>query len=140
MESQWQVIVEGGRAGNLHPGYVLNWNGTAEYQVSPNNLLKLMYAGSAGVHLVESWNVNVFPTSFGAGNPTLQTAALAATQNYLPFPQFGTITQMANTGHSTYGTPKGWCWTRFTPCPRRSTIVTRITARALAWRPLRTAT
>jgi hypothetical protein len=88
--------------GNLHPGYVMNWNGTAEYQVSPNNLFKLMYQGSAGVHLIESWNINVFPTSFGAGNPTLQSAALAATQNYLPYPQFGTVTQMANTGHSTY--------------------------------------
>ncbi|MGA2114481.1 MAG: TonB-dependent receptor [Bryobacteraceae bacterium] len=88
--------------GNLHPGYVMNWNGTAEYQVSPNNLFKLMYQGSAGIHLIESWNINVFPTSFGAGNPTLQSAALAATQNYLPYPQFGTVTQMANTGHSTY--------------------------------------
>ena len=55
--------------GNLHPGYVVNWNATVEYQVSANNLLKLMYQGSAGVHLVESWNVNVFPTDFGAEQP-----------------------------------------------------------------------
>ena len=88
--------------GNLHPGYVMNWNGTVEYQVSKNNLLKIVYAGSAGVDLVESWNINVFPTNFGAGNPALQTAALAATQNYLPYPQFGTINRISNTGHSTY--------------------------------------
>lgn len=88
--------------GNLHPGYVMNWNTTAEYQFGANNLVKLMYQGSAGVHLVESWNINVFPTSFGAGNPTLQNAAFAAPQNYLPYTQFGNINYMSNTGHSTY--------------------------------------
>ncbi len=89
-------------AGNLHPPYVMNWNTTAEYQFSANNLLKLMYQGSAGVDLVESWNVNVFPTNFGASNPALQAAAFAAPQNYLPFPQFGAINYMSNTGHSTW--------------------------------------
>jgi len=64
--------------------------------------VKAFYQGSAGVRLVESWNVNVFPTDFGAGNPALQTAALAATQNYLPYPQFGAINYMSNTGHSSY--------------------------------------
>jgi hypothetical protein len=88
--------------GNLRPGYVANWNGTVEYQVSSNNLLKFMYQGSAGVHLVESWNVNVFPTDFGANNPALQAAAYAAPQNYLPYPQFGNINYMSNTGHSTW--------------------------------------
>ena len=87
--------------GNLHPGYVMNWNTTVEYQFGANNLLKLMYQGSAGVHLVESWNVNVFPTDFGAGTP-LQAAAFAAPQNYLPYSQFGSINYMSNTGHSSY--------------------------------------
>ncbi len=86
----------------LHPGYVLNWNVTIEYQISANNLFKVFYAGSAGVHLVESWNINAFPTNFGAGNPALQNAAFANTQAYLPYPQFGAINHMANTGHSSY--------------------------------------
>lgn len=86
----------------LRPGYVMNWNTTIEYQISANNLLKLFYAGSAGVHLVESWNINAFPTDFGAGNTTLQAAAFANPQAYLPYPQFGSINHMANTGHSTY--------------------------------------
>jgi Carboxypeptidase regulatory-like domain/TonB dependent receptor/TonB-dependent Receptor Plug Domain len=88
--------------GNLHPGYVMNWNVTAEYQFGANNLVKLMYQGSAGIDLVESWNINLFPTSFGAGNPALQNAVFAAPQNYLPYPQFGNINYMSNTGHSTY--------------------------------------
>ena len=53
------------------------------------------------MHLVESWNINAFPR-FGAGNPTLQNAAFATTQAYLPYPQFGSITNMSNTGHSSF--------------------------------------
>src|SRR5579863_7032622 len=88
--------------GHLRPGYVANWNATAEYQISPNNLVKFTYQGSAGIHLVESWNINVFPTDFGAGNTALQLAAQAASQNYLPYTQFGSIRYMSNTGHSSY--------------------------------------
>ena len=50
--------------------------------------------------MIESWNVNVFNTDFGADNPALRNAAFAATQNYLPFTQFGAINYMSNTGHS----------------------------------------
>jgi hypothetical protein len=87
---------------NLHPGYVINWNTTIEYQISANNLIKAFYSGSSGVDLLETWNVNAFAPDFGANNPTLRAAAFAAPQNYLPYPQFGAINQMANTGHSTY--------------------------------------
>ena len=86
----------------LHPGYVLNWNMTLEYQVSANNLFKLFYQGSSGVHLVETWNINAFPTDFGANNPALQAAAFANTQAYLPYPQFGSVNHLANTGHSSF--------------------------------------
>jgi hypothetical protein len=86
----------------LRPGYAANWNVTVEYQVSANNLFKLFYQGSAGVHLVESWNINAFNTDFGANNPALQAAAFTNTQAYLPYPQFGTINHMANTGHSSF--------------------------------------
>jgi hypothetical protein len=88
--------------GALHPGYVMNWNATAEYQISPNALIKLIYQGSSGVHLVETWNVNAFPPDYGAGNPALQTAVFAAPQNYLPYPQFGAVDYMSNTGHSSF--------------------------------------
>jgi hypothetical protein len=88
--------------GNLHPGYVMNWNLSLQYQMSTNNLLKFIYQGSAGVDLVESWNRNLLPPNYGLGNPTLQNAVFAATQNYLPYPQFGTINYLSNTGHSTY--------------------------------------
>jgi len=88
--------------GHLHPGYVASWNTTGEYQLGANNVIKLTYQGSAGIHLVESWNINLFPNDFGANDPALRAAAFAATQNYLPYPQFGSISYMSNTGHSSY--------------------------------------
>jgi hypothetical protein len=88
--------------GNLHPGYVMNWNASLQYQLGTNNLLKFTYQGSAGVDLVESWNTNVFPTSFGTSDPALRAAAFAKPQNYLPYTQFGAINYMSNTGHTTY--------------------------------------
>ena len=74
---------------NLHPGYVLNWNTTVEYQISANNLLKLAYPGSAGVHLVESWNINAFPTGFRRQRSGAADSGVRPPQNYLPYPQFG---------------------------------------------------
>ena len=70
----------------LRPGYVANWNVTVEYQLNQTSLIKLFYSGSAGVHLIETWNINAFPTDFGAGNPALQNAAFANPQAYLPYP------------------------------------------------------
>jgi hypothetical protein len=87
---------------HLHPGYAMNWNISLQYQLATNSLLKFTYQGSAGVDLVESWNINLFPTSFGANDPALRAAAFAAPQNYLPYTQFGAINYMSNTGHSTY--------------------------------------
>ncbi|MDQ6677175.1 MAG: TonB-dependent receptor [Acidobacteriota bacterium] len=88
--------------GNLHPAYEMNWNATIEYQARTNDLIKLYYSGSAGVHLVESWNRNAFSPTFGAGNSDLQTQVSGAVQNYLPYPQFGSINYLSNTGHSTF--------------------------------------
>src|SRR2546429_221124 len=85
---------------HLHPGYAMNWNATVEYQISANNLVKATYQGSAGVHLVETWNINAFPHTLGENDPALRAAAYAAPQNYLPYPQFGSINNMSNTGHS----------------------------------------
>jgi hypothetical protein len=82
--------------------YVLNWNTTLEYSVSTNYLISLTYTGSAGESLLEDWNINAMPVNFGSGNPALQNAAFAAPQNYRPYPQFGTIDELSNFGHSTY--------------------------------------
>jgi len=87
---------------NLRNPYVLNWNVSVQHQLTKVYVLELIYQGSAGVGLVENWNINTFPVNFGQGNPALQAAALAAPQNYRPYPQFGNINYRSNTGHSTF--------------------------------------
>lgn len=85
----------------LHPGYVMNWNATVQYQMSANNLLSIFYSGSSGVDLVNTWNINALPYNFGAGT-SLQQAAFTNPVPYLPFPHFGAINQTSNTGHSSF--------------------------------------
>lgn len=87
---------------DLHPGYVMNWNATIEYQMRTNNLLKVYYSGSSGVDLVNTWNINTIPWNFGAGDPALQQTVFTNPVPFLPYPQFGAVNQMSNTGHSSY--------------------------------------
>ncbi len=47
--------------------------------------------------------MNVLPNSiYNSTNTTLLNAVYAASQNYLDYPQFGTINYIGNYGHSTY--------------------------------------
>lgn len=87
---------------NLRNPYVLNFNLSTQYQVSPNYVLEMMYQGSAGVGLIERWQYNTFPVDFAAGNPALQNQVFAAPQNYRPFSNFGNVFLRSNFGHSTY--------------------------------------
>ena len=48
-------------------------------------------------------NINVLPQSiYQSTNQTLLNAVSANPQAYLPYPQFGSITETSNFGHSTY--------------------------------------
>jgi hypothetical protein len=87
---------------NLRNPYTMNWDLSTQYQMSRTYVLELLYQGSAGVGLIETWNINAFPVNYGANNPALRAAAYAAPQNYLPFPNFGAINFRSNFGHSTY--------------------------------------
>ncbi|MEK7404181.1 MAG: TonB-dependent receptor, partial [Acidobacteriota bacterium] len=87
---------------NLRNPYVLNWNLSTQYEINPNYLVELMYQGSAGVALVERWEVNTFPIDYAANNPVLRAAVYRTPQEYRPFPHFGSIAFRSNMGHSTY--------------------------------------
>jgi hypothetical protein len=87
---------------NLRNPYTLNWDLSIQYELSRTYVLELLYQGSAGVGLIETWNVNMFPVDYGANNPALRAAAFAAPQNSRPFPNFGDISFRSNFGHSTY--------------------------------------
>ena len=88
--------------GNLRNPYVMNWNGSLQYEITRNMLVELSYQGSASNSLVERWPYNIFSVNFGSGDPALRDAAFARTQDYLPFNHFGTVRYRSNVGHSTY--------------------------------------
>ena len=85
-----------------HNPYVMNFNGSAQWEFSRNYLLEFSYQGSSGVGLLERWQYNTFPIDFLADNPTQRNIAFAATQNYRPFTHFGDIRVRSNFGHSTF--------------------------------------
>ncbi len=88
---------------NLRLPYVMNWSGGVEMQMGPTWLTEFVYQGSSGVHLNTSGNINQLATSYYTSTDlTLLNAVYAATQNYKPYTQFGTISYVTNAGHNTY--------------------------------------
>ncbi|HLJ17275.1 MAG TPA: carboxypeptidase regulatory-like domain-containing protein [Bryobacteraceae bacterium] len=86
---------------NLRNAYAMNWNATYQYQFAPSWLLELSYQGSAGVGLLEAWNINTVPLNVSTNPATLQNI-FQNYQNYRPFPNFGEVDMWSNFGHSTY--------------------------------------
>ncbi len=93
---------------NLRNAYSMNWNTNVQRELGRNYLLEVSYQGSAGVGLIENWNINTFPIDFARNDLSLRAQVLAAPQNFRPYPQFGNILMRSNFGHSTFhsGTAK----------------------------------
>jgi hypothetical protein len=89
---------------NLRNPYVMMWSGGFQWEFKPNHLAEVAYSGDEGVALVPgSVNMNVLPLSiFQSTNTTLLNQVYASSQNYLSYPQFGSIAYYSNFGHSTY--------------------------------------
>jgi hypothetical protein len=88
---------------NLRNPYSMTWSGGFQYEFKPNYLAELTYQGSAAVHLTGTTNINVLPWSiYQSTNTTLLNAVSANSQSYLAYPQFGSVTETSNFGHSTY--------------------------------------
>src|SRR6185436_10794636 len=83
--------------------YVMSWAAGVQYELKKNYLLELQYMGQGAVGLVNTKNINQIPLSIykTADAATLNTI-FSSQQNYLPFPQFGTIRLVSNFGHNTY--------------------------------------
>jgi hypothetical protein len=86
---------------NMRMPYIMTWAGSVQYQLSQTWLLETSYQGTAGVGLLNYWNINAIPLNVSTDR-TLLDKIFAATQNYLPYPQFGQIRNYSNYGHSTY--------------------------------------
>ncbi|MBI3471854.1 MAG: TonB-dependent receptor [Candidatus Solibacter usitatus] len=81
--------------------YIMNWSGGLQYQLSGQLLTELIYQGSAGVGLLNNWDINAIPLDISRDPAQLQQI-FQASQNYKPFTQFGAIQHFSNYGHNTY--------------------------------------
>lgn len=85
---------------NLRNPYAMNWNASVQHEFTRDYLVEVSYQGSAGVGLVERWELNAMEVN--AANTQLLRTNLAAAQNYRPYPHLGNITMRSNFGHSTF--------------------------------------
>ncbi len=81
--------------------YTMNWNATYQYQFANNWLMELSYQGSAGVGLLNSWNINAIPLDISRDRATLDTI-FANQQNFRPYTNFGNVNLWSNFGHSSF--------------------------------------
>ena len=86
---------------NMRLPYIATWSGGIQYQVSNTVLVEARYQGSAGVGLLNNWNINVVPLNVSSDPARLQQI-FQNYQNFKPYPQFGNINHYSNYGHSTY--------------------------------------
>jgi len=88
---------------HLRNPYTMTWSAGFQWEFHPNTLAEAVYQGSAGVGVIGTANINVLPQSiYSSTNTTLLNTVYSATQNYLAYPQFGSITETSNFGHTTY--------------------------------------
>ena len=87
----------------LHNAYVMNWSSGFQFQPGNTWLINVQYQGSAGVGLQRSWNINGIPLSIAlGGDRALQDTVFLAQQNYMIYPQFGTVNYLSNFNHNTW--------------------------------------
>jgi hypothetical protein len=82
--------------------YVMSWSGGFEWQFASTWLVEAMYQGSAGVRLLNGWNINVQPPGWFPSDPAQIERIRQSFQNYKPYPQFGDVNLYSNFGHNTY--------------------------------------
>jgi Carboxypeptidase regulatory-like domain len=86
---------------NMRSPYIMNWSGGFQYQLTNSVLAEIQYQGSAGVKLLNNWDVNAIPLNI-SNDPAVLQQIFQASQNFKPYPQFGSIQHYSNYGHNTY--------------------------------------
>ncbi len=79
----------------------MNWNAGVQRQFGRNYLLEVNYQGSAGVGLLNRWDINAIPLNISSDPVQLETIRRAP-QNFRPYPQFGSVLHYSNYGHSSF--------------------------------------
>lgn len=86
---------------NMRMPYVMMWSGGFQFQLSKTWLTEVNYQGSQGIGLLNNWDINAIPLNISS-DPTVLNQIFAATQNYKPYPQFGSIQHYSNYGHNSH--------------------------------------
>ncbi len=86
---------------NMRMPYILNWNAGFQWQMASTWLAEFNYQGSSGVGLLNRWDINAIPLNISS-DPTELEKIRRASQNYKPYPHFGSILHYSNYGHSSY--------------------------------------
>jgi len=86
---------------NMRMPYIMNWSAGLQYEFARNWVLETIYQGTAGVGLLNNWDVNVIPLDISR-DPGVLNQIYQAQQNYKPYPQFGSVNLYSNFGHNTY--------------------------------------
>ncbi len=81
--------------------YVMNWSGGFQWEFKPQWLTEVQYQGSAGVGLLNNWDMNVVRLDVSNDFATLERIRTSY-QNFRPYTQFGAIQHYSNYGHNTY--------------------------------------
>jgi hypothetical protein len=81
--------------------YIMNWNAGVQWEFASSMLMELTYQGSAGVGLLNRWNINSIPLNIST-DPARLEVIRQQQQNFKPYPQFDQILHYSNYGHSTY--------------------------------------
>jgi hypothetical protein len=90
---------------NLRNPHTMSWSTGFQHQLTSNTIVEAVYQGSWGFNLINPnpVNIDVLPQSiYASTNTTLLNSVYAATQNYLTYPQFGTINEYSSWDTSTY--------------------------------------
>src|SRR5437867_2673250 len=86
---------------NMRMPYTMNWSGGFQYEFSGSWLAELIYQGTAGVGLLNNWDINVVPLNVST-DPVLLNRIRNQYQDFRPYRQFGPIQHYSNYGHNTY--------------------------------------
>ncbi|MBM3812410.1 MAG: TonB-dependent receptor [Acidimicrobiia bacterium] len=86
---------------NMRMPYTMNWNLGFQWEFARNLLLDIGYQGSSGVGLLNRWDINAVPLDIST-DPVQLERVRQASQNFRPFPHFGSVLHYANYGHSSF--------------------------------------
>ena len=87
---------------NMRTPYIMSWSGGFQWQFKPTWLLDASYQGSAGVKLMNAWNINVQPIGWFPTETAKLDNIRVNFQSFKPYPQFGNVNLVSNFGHNTY--------------------------------------